>query len=288
MKALRAGDTGAQVRELQRRLRSAGFGPRVVDGDFGPATLAALRAFQGARALKADGVAGPVTWAALAGVGGADRDESTKSTRAAVERMFPAAARAGIARHLPAVLEALAAEGLSDTPMTLMALATIRAETESFRPISEHQSKYNTTPGGHPFDRYDNRADLGNRGAPDGERFRGRGFVQLTGRDNYTRYSRALFGDDRLVENPKLANHPDVAARLLARFLKDKERRIRAALAAGDLAAARRLVNGGTHGLARFMETYRTGEQAFGALGESALTGGPGPMPPARPSSSCG
>lgn len=269
MRIVQAGDTGAQVRELQRRLRAAGFGPRVVDGDFGPETGAALCAFQHARGLAGDGVAGPATWAALRGT-----NAECDATRSAVARMFPEAARPGIARHLSAVLDALAAEGIADTPMTLMALATIRAETESFRPISERQSKYNTTPGGHPFDRYDNRADLGNKGKPDGERFRGRGFIQLTGRDNYTRYSRALFGDDRLVDDPKLANDPEVAARLLARFLKDKERRIRAALAAGDLRAARRLVNGGTHGLARFTEAYRIGEQAFRALENSGATDG--------------
>ena len=36
--------------------------------------------------------------------------------------------------------------------MVLMALATIRAETESFEPISEGKSKFNTSPGGRPFD----------------------------------------------------------------------------------------------------------------------------------------
>ena len=66
--------------------------------------------------------------------------------------------------------------------MILMALATICAETGSFLPISEGQSHFNTSPGGHPFDLYDSRADLGNLGPPDGERFKGRGFIQLTGR----------------------------------------------------------------------------------------------------------
>jgi peptidoglycan L-alanyl-D-glutamate endopeptidase CwlK len=34
--------------------------------------------------------------------------------------------------------------------MILMALGTIRAETASFEPISEGQSRFNTSPGGHP------------------------------------------------------------------------------------------------------------------------------------------
>ena len=145
--------------------------------------------------------------------------------------------------------------------MLLMALATIRAETGSFQPLSEGISRFNTSPNGHPFDLYDHRRDLGNQGPPDGASFRGRGFVQLTGRANYTHYAHATGHD--LVANPDLANQPEIAAELLARFLADKEPAIRRALAAGDLAAARRLVNGGTHGLDAFATAYRTGDQIF-------------------------
>ncbi|MDF0667352.1 MAG: hypothetical protein P0119_14930 [Nitrospira sp.] len=59
--------------------------------------------------------------------------------------------------------------------MVLVALAIIRAETESFEPIAEGRSRYNTSPNGHPFDLYDYRKDLGNQGPPDGEQYRGRG-----------------------------------------------------------------------------------------------------------------
>lgn len=179
----------------------------------------------------------------------------------AVAEMFPGAPRRNIEAHLPDVLEGLAEAGLTDPPMILMALATIRAETAGFAPISEYRSKYNTSPDGHPFDLYDDRSDLGNRGKPDGERFRGRGFIQLTGRANYRRIGERIGLGEGLEQDPDLANQPRTAARILAAFLADKEDRIREALERDDLRRARRLVNGGSHGLAPFEECYRTGKR---------------------------
>ncbi|MFA6089820.1 MAG: peptidoglycan-binding protein, partial [Candidatus Woesearchaeota archaeon] len=98
-----------------------------------------------------------------------------------------------------------------------------------------------------------------NKGNGDGDKFKGRGFVQLTGRANYTKYSKSLGLDTQLVKNPDLANDPEIAAKILASFLKDKERRIKEALLEGDLRLARRLVNGGSHGLADFTDAYNIG-----------------------------
>jgi len=174
-------------------------------------------------------------------------------------RIVPGAEREHLETNLPCVISALEAAQLADQPMILMALATIRAETASFAPISEGQSHFNTSPGGHPFDLYDHRADLGNLGPPDGERFKGRGFVQLTGRSNYALHGAAIGMGNQLIDDPELANDPEIAARLLASFLKHHEEKIRTALAADDLREARRLVNGGSNGLDAFEEAYRTG-----------------------------
>src|SRR3990167_3780386 len=62
---LRRGSKGAAVRTAQTLLTGAGFSPGKADGDFGPKTEAATKAFQSARQLKADGVIGPQTWTAL-------------------------------------------------------------------------------------------------------------------------------------------------------------------------------------------------------------------------------
>lgn len=174
-------------------------------------------------------------------------------------QMLPFAPRANIEANLPRVLDALVKPQLDDKPMILMALATIRAETAAFLPVSEGQSEYNTSPEGRPFDLYDSRADLGNLGPPDGERFRGRGFIQLTGRANYALHGAAIGLGNRLIEEPDLACDPDIAARLLASFLKFHEQKIRAALATNDFREARRLVNGGSNGLGEFEAAYHTG-----------------------------
>lgn len=63
---------------------------------------------------------------------------------------------------------------------------------------------------------YGNRADLGNTSPGDGFKYRGRGFIQLTGKDAYRRVGQ-IIGID-LVSNPDLANDPAVAAKIVPAF----------------------------------------------------------------------
>jgi hypothetical protein len=62
---LKPGDTGAQVKRLQRTLAHLGYAPGSVDGDYGPSTVAAVKRFQQASKLTADGIVGPATLRAL-------------------------------------------------------------------------------------------------------------------------------------------------------------------------------------------------------------------------------
>lgn len=64
-RTLRMGRRGWDVAALQFLLSSRGYGPGGFDGGFGPNTWAALRRFQSAAGLAADGVAGPSTLGAL-------------------------------------------------------------------------------------------------------------------------------------------------------------------------------------------------------------------------------
>jgi predicted chitinase len=61
---------------------------------------------------------------------------------------------------------------------------------------------------------------LGNTAAGDGYKYRGRGFIQLTGKANYTAASLALYKDTRLVKNPDLALQPQIAADTTAWYIK--------------------------------------------------------------------
>lgn len=57
--------SGPPVVTVQKELASAGFAPGAIDGEYGPTTAAAVRAFQAASGLGVDGIVGAQTQAAL-------------------------------------------------------------------------------------------------------------------------------------------------------------------------------------------------------------------------------
>ena len=103
-----------------------------------------------------------------------------------VRRLFRNTPIAPIRLNLDTALDGLRVRCLADREMLLMALATIRAETEGLVPIDEGRNQFNTR--NTPFELYESGTSTGNRigntQRGDGPRSKGRGFVQFTGRDN--------------------------------------------------------------------------------------------------------
>lgn len=65
LQLLKEGSSGPLVKQLQERLKEKGFNPGGIDGVFGLGTKAAVRAFQKANGLEADGLVGQKTWNTL-------------------------------------------------------------------------------------------------------------------------------------------------------------------------------------------------------------------------------
>lgn len=93
-------------------------------------------------------------------------------------------------------------------------------------------------------------AQLGNTPAADGDgqRYKGRGLIQITGRSNYRSCSLALFGDERLLERPELLEQPEWAAESAAWFWESKG--LNALADTMDFNRITRRINGGLNGLA--------------------------------------
>ena len=94
---LRRGSAGIAVGRLQAALSAAGFDPGPHDSVFGPLVEAAVIAFQTDRGLLVDGIVGPQTWGALAGVPASDGDPLLREgdTGPAVLRLQEALSAAG-------------------------------------------------------------------------------------------------------------------------------------------------------------------------------------------------
>jgi peptidoglycan hydrolase-like protein with peptidoglycan-binding domain len=247
------------TRDIQAALKQLGFYPLSVDGSFGMATKAALMSFQRSKGLNADGNVNAETLIAL-GLTPVTAPVTGKITVDVVSKMFPNIPVENIKANLPDILHALEDEGLTDKEIALMAIATVGIETGgTFEPTEERKSRFNTSAEGYAFDLYDNRLDLGNEGPPDGERFKGRGYIQLTGRANYKRYGTAIGIGDELIKNPELAANASVAAKIFVQYLKGFEKQIKAALVAGDFMRARRSAGLGTGEVDQFTKAYQTG-----------------------------
>lgn len=109
-------------------------------------------------------------------------------------------------------------------------------------------------------ERYEGRADLGNAQPGDGERFRGRGLMMITGRANYQACGNEL-GED-LISNPERLEEPELAALSSAWFWKiHKLNELADKRLMADIT---RRINGGLNGLADRLALYQRACVALG------------------------
>ncbi|WP_019585206.1 glycoside hydrolase family 19 protein [Deinococcus apachensis] len=117
---------------------------------------------------------------------------------------------------------------------------------------------------------YAARMGNGPESSGDGWRYRGRGLIQLTGRDAYRAYGQRLNLD--LERNPDLALRLDVAAGIAGAFWDNKRlpgdpRSLNQMADAGDMETVTLAINGGENGLPDRLDRYR---RVIGALREQA------------------
>ena len=140
------------------------------------------------------------------------------------------------AQYLP-LLNAAMAEVEINTPRRQAAfLAQLAHESGELRYMEELATG----------EAYEGRKDLGNTQKGDGARYKGRGPIQLTGRNNYRKAGQALGVD--LEGNPQRAADPDMGFRVACWFWKTNG--LNALVDAGNFDAITRRINGGYNGKA--------------------------------------
>jgi putative chitinase len=107
---------------------------------------------------------------------------------------------------------------------------------------------------------YGNRMGNGDEHSGDGYRYRGRGLIQLTGKDNYTHCGDAL--DKDLHEEPDYLTTPEGAARSAAWFWHKNN--LNHFADANDILTCTKKINGGTIGLEERTELYEEALKTFG------------------------
>jgi len=288
MPILNSGSRGPLVLALQQRLKDLGFDPKGIDGFFGPGTVAAVRAFQQARGLSIDGNVGPNTSAALQ-LNAVDTGTGTSSASTAAGGTAAAGAPAdtsglnlaGLSGKLPAAVIAqipsTAAEfGITSNLRLAHFLAQCALESSGFTATVENLNysaprilvifkKYfqGVDPAGYAHNPqklgsrvYANRMGNGDEASGDGFKFRGRGYIQLTGKNNYAGFS-TFVGED-CVASPDLvaAKYPLASAGFY--FSSNKIWAI-CDRGADDATITRvtKAVNGGTLGLPERIQNFR-------------------------------
>ena len=220
---LKRGDNNESVKQLQTKLGLEAI------GNYGPKTEDAVKAFQTKNGLTPDGIVGNGTWNKIMGI----TEEVASVAPVAVSTPTPIANTTGLKLdtlkgHIPdsviAMIPEVAAKFQIDTPLRLAHfLAQCGHESGGFKltqenlnysakglngifkkyfPTLESAVSYERKPEKIANKVYGGRMGNGLEASGEGWKFHGRGFIQLTGKDNYTAFTKSI-GED-CIANPDL------------------------------------------------------------------------------------
>ena len=271
---LKLGSEGEDVKKLQNKL---GVDPI---GKFGPKTEAAVKAWQSSNGLTADGIVGDGTWSKLF-------SEGTTSAPVLITEPAPVRSVGGLKLeklkgHIPdaviAQIPDTAAKFQIDTPLRLAHfLAQCGHESGGFRLTKENlnysakgltgtfKKYFPTEAAAKPYERqpvkiankvYGGRMGNGPESSGEGSKFCGRGYIQLTGKDNYTAFGKSI-NEDMTANPDKVAS--DYALLSAAWFFSKNGLHKMADEGATDTVVTKitKRVNGGTIGLADRIKHFK-------------------------------
>ena len=214
---LKNGSKGEDVKKLQAKLGLA------ADGSFGPGTESKVKEWQAANGLTADGIVGAGTWTKMFGTA------PVAATPAAAPVAIPPSAfkLENLKGHVPdAVLaqipDTAAKFNITNTLRLAHFLAQCGHESGGFKAVSENlnysadglkrifpkyfpgnlNESYARQPEKIASRVYGSRMGNGDEASKEGFKFRGRGYIQLTGKSNYATFDK--FVEDDIIGNPDL------------------------------------------------------------------------------------
>ena len=260
---LKVGSKGEDVKKLQEKLGLS------ADGSFGPGTEKAVKDWQAANGLTADGLVGDGTWSKMF-AGGAPSQTVAAATTSIPPSSFKLEKLKG---HIPdgviAQIPDTAAKFNITTPLRLAHfLAQCGHESGGFKAVSENvnysadglkkifgkyfpgnlNESYARQPEKIASRVYADRMGNGNEASKEGFKFRGRGYIQLTGKSNYTNFTKFI-GEDCIANPDLVATKYPLAS---AAFFFDSNKLWSICDKGADTAtvtAVTKRVNGGTIGL---------------------------------------
>jgi putative chitinase len=258
---LKVGSKGEDVKKLQAKL---GLG---ADGVFGSGTEAAVKKWQASNGLTADGIVGEGTWSKMFG----DKQLITEPSKPIVSS-GPLKLE-NLKGHIPDAVIAQIPETAQKfnitNPLRLAHfLAQCGHESAGFKAIQENLNYsadglkkifpkyfpgnlaegYARNPEKIASKVYGGRMGNGDETTKEGFKFRGRGYIQLTGKDNYTRFGKFI-GEDTVANPDLVATKYPLAS---AAFFFDSNKLWEICDSGADdatVTAVTKRVNGGTIGL---------------------------------------